>query len=237
LSIGIAWDKLRFTPIAILGANAPENGVFFESGRRSRLSHSIREFNAETHTSLVTHECMSLSRALHQASAFPGREFRRPNSRSTNGRGCNVILLPLSERIFLQKIFVTIIICINSTLGTWGTQRFTPLLGENDACSDALPGLDIVIGFTAGALLSSVRHAARLGVVYISHSDGYTQPDFPAGFSEVYFREDASEFSICYGIPYSDKNQVPLQGNVATNFNTCSAKHHYLKKRVTMYFK
>ena len=79
--------------------------------------------------------------------------------------------------------------------------------------------LDLLITFTTSASVSKIWNAAKLGAIFISHSDERVHQGGPAGFWEVYFRDDVTGFTIQRLMTdVQGAGEVLLRGRVATQF-------------------
>ena len=100
--------------------------------------------------------------------------------------------------------------------------------------------LDLLITFTAGALAGDILTAARLGVLSVCYGDDQEERGGPAGFWEVYFREDTTGFSFQRLVGKENAGAEALfRGFVGTQYYyllnkaaLCEKSIYYLKKFV-----
>ena len=78
--------------------------------------------------------------------------------------------------------------------------------------------LDLLIAFTPVSSDMDIWRAARLGVIAVSHCNDHIRRGGPAGFWEVYFRDDVTGFTIRHMAGASNRDDVLLRGQVATQF-------------------
>jgi hypothetical protein len=96
--------------------------------------------------------------------------------------------------------------------------------------------LDLLIRCGSGILRGDILEAARLGIISVHHADNRTNRGGPAGFWEVYFRQDTTGFTIQRLTEELDGGDVLMRGHFQTLyyylFNQAALyerSNHYLK--------
>jgi hypothetical protein len=89
--------------------------------------------------------------------------------------------------------------------------------------------LDLLLHFGSGILRGEILTAARFGVVAIHHADNRVNRGQPAGFWEVYLRQDSTGFVIQQLTEELDGGKVLFRGAFATKYyyllNQASVSH------------
>jgi hypothetical protein len=107
-------------------------------------------------------------------------------------------------------------------------------LHDNDVSSLQSAGLDLLILLPTCNLLPDISSIAKLGVISLSHSDDYIDGNGPAGFWEVFFRRDVTDFTIERLSETSGSREILLRGRVGTQFYFL-LNQAYLFERSTYY--
>ena len=112
-------------------------------------------------------------------------------------------------------------------------------LGRESNVPAESPYLDLLVSFAMSPIATKIQSAAKFGLVALSYSDDRIRRGGPAGFWEVYFRDDVTGFTIRRQTGIPDADEVILRGLVATQFyyllNQASLKEkssYYLAKMV-----
>jgi hypothetical protein len=97
-------------------------------------------------------------------------------------------------------------------------------------------GLDVILRFGAGIQRGEILRAARFGVLSFHHGDNRINRGGPAGFWEVYFRQDSTGFVIQQLTEELDGGHVLFRGSFATKYyyllnqaSLCKRSNFYLK--------
>jgi hypothetical protein len=120
------------------------------------------------------------------------------------------------------------------------TIRLSDAANNDDADLIKVLNLDLLITFASGTVRGGILEAARLGGVSVCYGDDRMQGGGPAGFWEVYFREDTTGFTVRRLGGGEGAGAVALfRGRVGTQFYyllnqaaLCEKANHYLKKLV-----
>ncbi len=78
--------------------------------------------------------------------------------------------------------------------------------------------LDLLVIFAKNPYINARGSLARLGAIFIAHSDDRLYRGGPEGFWEVYFREDVTGFTIRRWANNLDRIEVILRGRTSTQF-------------------
>jgi hypothetical protein len=90
--------------------------------------------------------------------------------------------------------------------------------------------LDLLIRCGSGILRGAILKAARLGIISFHHADNRTNRGGPAGFWEVYLREDTTGFTIQRLTEELDGGEVLMRGHFSTqNYYLLNQAHLYHK--------
>ena len=89
-------------------------------------------------------------------------------------------------------------------------------------------GFDLLIRCGSGILRGDILNAAKFGVVSFHHGDNRINRGGPAGFWEVYFRQDTTGFIIQRLTEELDGGDVLFRGHVATSY-------HYLLNQAVVF--
>ena len=91
--------------------------------------------------------------------------------------------------------------------------------------------LDLLITFASGGLRGDILSAARLGVLSVHYGDDRVHRGGPAGFWEVYFREDTTGFTLQRLTGTTDGGEEALfRGHVST-------QSYYLLNQAALFMK
>ncbi len=97
-------------------------------------------------------------------------------------------------------------------------ERIVTLVPRDQAFNSELFDLDLLVIFAKEPHIDAKANLARLGAIFPSHSDDSLYRGGPAGFWEVYFREDVTGFAIRRWINNVDSSDVLLRGRTSTQF-------------------
>ena len=79
-------------------------------------------------------------------------------------------------------------------------------------------GLDVLVRCGSGILRGDILHAARFGILSFHHADNRINRGIPAGFWEVFERQDSTGFTLQQLTEELDGGKVLMRGHFATKF-------------------
>src|SRR5262249_31526783 len=90
--------------------------------------------------------------------------------------------------------------------------------------------LDLMIRCGGGIFRGDILKAAKLGIISFHHADNRINRGVPAGFWEVYFRQDTTGFTIQRLTEELDGGDVLMRGHVQTQY-------YYMLNQAALYDK
>jgi hypothetical protein len=110
------------------------------------------------------------------------------------------------------------------------TSGFVYRFGADDIEALKSLNLDLMIRCGGGILRGDILKAAKLGIISFHHADNRINRGVPAGFWEVFFRQDTTGFTIQRLTEELDGGDVLMRGHVQTQY-------YYLLNQAALYDK